>query len=81
MRFAIMTLFLGLGYLLQVFGGIALLAIFIFGIYTLFTTSMATGLMLIGGVVVGAWILQIISALLITIGTGAAAIGIKDEEN
>jgi hypothetical protein len=79
MRGFFMMLFMGLGYLLQFGGGFALMGLFIYGVYTLFATSIAGGLMMIGGAVVGGWVIQIISGLLIAAGVGAATIGVKDE--
>ena len=74
-----MMLFMGLGYLLQFGGGLALVGVFFYGIYALFAKSIAGGLMMIGAAVVGGWIIQIVSSLLIAAGMGAATIGVKDE--
>lgn len=80
MRAVLVMIFIGAGYLLQFIGGFALVGIFFYGIYILFATSIATGLMMIGGAVVGGWIIQIVSGVLIAMGAGAATIGLKDEE-
>lgn len=72
-------LFMGLGYLLQIGGGLALAGVFFFGIYVLFAKSIAVGLIMVGGSVVGGWIIQIVSGLLFAAGMGAATIGVKEE--
>lgn len=72
-------LFMGLGYLLQFGGGFVLVGVFFYGIYALFAESVTLGLMLIGGAVVGGWVVRIASGLLIAAGIGAAIIGVKDE--
>lgn len=36
--------------------------------------------MMIGGAVVGGWIIQIVSGILVVLGSGVATIGVKDEE-
>ncbi len=79
MRGIIVMMFMGIGYLLQIGGGLALTGLFVFGIYTLFATSVAEGLMMIGAAVIGGWMIQIVSGLLFAAGLGAAAIGVKDE--
>lgn len=79
MREVIVMFFVGLGYLLQIIGGFALIGIFFYGIYTFFATSIAIGLMMIGGAVVGGWIVRIVSVLLIAMGAGAAVIGARNE--
>ena len=79
MRAALVMIFVGVGYLLQFIGGFALAGIFFYGIYTFFATFIAIGLMMIGGAVVGGWIIQIVSGILIAMGVGAATIGLKDE--
>lgn len=80
MRAALVMIFVGIGYLLQLIGGFVLVGMFFYGIYTLFATSIAVGLMMIGGAVVGGWIVQIVSGILISMGDGAATVGLKDEE-
>ncbi len=80
MRAALVMIFSGIGYLLKFIGGFVSVGMFFYGIYTLFFKSIAVGLMLIGGAVVGGWIVQIVSGIFIAIGAGAATIGIKDEE-
>ena len=80
MRSTLVMIFVGLGYLFQLLGGFVLVGMFFYGIYTLFATSIGIGLMMIGGAVVGGWIIQIISGILIALGAGAATIGVKDEE-
>ena len=80
MRAVLFMVFMTVGYLLQIIGIFILGGMFLYGIYTLFATSIAVGLMIIGGVVVGGWILQIVSGILIAMGAGAARIGLKDEE-
>lgn len=80
MRAALVMTFVGMGYLLQFIGGFALAGVFFCGIYTLFSTSIAIGLMMTGGAVVGGLIIQIVSGILIAIVVGAAIIGLKDEE-
>jgi len=79
MRGFFLMLFMGLGYLLQFGGGLALAGLFFYGIYALFAKSVAVGLMMIGAAVVGGWIVQIVSGLLIAAGMGAATIGVKEE--
>jgi hypothetical protein len=79
MRGFFLMLFMGLGYLLQFGGGLALAGVFFYGIYVLFAKSIAIGLMMIGGAVVGGWIIQIVSGLLFAAGMGAATIGVKEE--
>lgn len=79
MRGFFLMLFMGLGYLLQFGGGLVLVGVFFYGIYALFAKSVALGLMLIGAAVVGGWVVQIVSGLLIAAGMGAATIGVKDE--
>lgn len=80
MRAAIVIILVGTGYLFQYLGGFVLIGMFFYGIYTLFTTSIATGLMTIGAVVVGGWVIQIVSGILIAMGAGVAKVGVKDEE-
>jgi hypothetical protein len=79
MRGFFLMLFMGLGYLLQFGGGLALAGVFFYGIYVLFAKSIAIGLMMIGGAVVGGWVIQIVSGLLFAAGMGAATIGVKEE--
>ena len=79
MRGFFMMLFMGLGFLLKFGGGFALVGVCIYGIYTLFATSIAVGLMMIGASVVGGWLIQIVSGLLFAAGAGAATIGADDE--
>lgn len=57
-----------IGFLLQVVGGFAVFGLFIYGVYTLFVTSIAVGLMMIGGAVVGAWVVSLVSGLCIAAG-------------
>lgn len=80
MRAVIVIILVGTGYLFQYLGGFVLIGMFFYGIYTLFATSIATGLMMIGAVVVGGWIIQIFSRILIAMGAGLATVGVKDEE-
>jgi hypothetical protein len=61
-------LFLIFAQLLQVVGGFALIGLLIYGIYTIFATSIGLGLMMIGGAVVGAWILALVTGLLFASG-------------
>ncbi len=79
MRVFFLMLFTWLGYLLQFGGGLALVGLLIYGVYALFFKSVAVGLMMIGGAVVGGWIVQIVSRLLIAAGVGAATIGVKED--
>lgn len=79
MRGFLLTIFMGAGYLLRIVGGFALMGLFFYGIYVFFAKSIAIGLMMIGGAVVGGWVVQIVSTILIGLSIGAATIGLKDE--
>lgn len=71
--------FMGLGYLLQLSGVLAIGGLFLGGIYVVFVKSIAIGLMMIGATVVGGWINQIVSGLLMAAGMGVITVGIKEE--
>ncbi len=73
MKFTICMLLIGAGYLTYFLGGIVLVGLFFYGIYTLFATSVAYGLMMLGATMVGGWMLQLVSGILIGIGNGLAA--------
>lgn len=75
-KIIVMVCFWG-GYLLQHVGGVVLFGLLIYGIYIFFATSMTFGLMLIGVAVMGGWIIQIVSGLLMTLGLSAVTIGVK----
>ena len=81
MRAVIMMIFFGLAWLLRILGGVALLWLLIYGIYALFAKSVLLGLMLIGGAVVGGWVIRLASGLLLLVGVGAASIGVKSGED
>jgi hypothetical protein len=79
MRTAITMIFFGTGWLLQILGGLGILGLFIYGIYTLFANSIIVGLVLIGASVVGGWVIRFVSGLLML--AGAAAIGTDNSGN
>ena len=60
-------------------GGFALCGLLIVGVYTLFADSAATGLMMIGGAVVGGWILNLVSGVLMVSGAAIARSTIERE--
>ena len=64
MKESIAMMLIGLSNIITVFGGFFLIGLFIYGIYTLFASSLSLGLMMIGGAVVGAWPIQIVSGIL-----------------
>lgn len=68
MRGFIGLFFMGLGLLLQFGSGLALAGLFFFGIYFAFAKSLAIGLMIIGGSVVGGWIVTIVVWVLMAAG-------------
>lgn len=80
MRVYVSLFFMGLSYLLMFVGGLAVIALLFAGIYTLFVKSISHGLMMIGGAVVGGWVIQIISSLLVVASTWSATIGYKNEK-
>ncbi|MBL8370410.1 MAG: hypothetical protein JNK28_03370 [Burkholderiaceae bacterium] len=82
MRTAITMILFGAGWLLQMFGGITVVVLLIYGIYALFAKSVIGGLVLIGASVVLGWVIRFFSGLLMLAGAGAATIGAKrSEEN
>ena len=81
MRATIFMVFIGLGWILRILGGLALFGVLIYGVYALFAKSILFGFMLIGGAVVGGWVIQILSGLLFLAGAGAATIGAKSGED
>jgi hypothetical protein len=78
MRGTIGLLLMGLGFLLQFGGGLALAGLFFFGIYIAFAKSLGIGLMIIGGAAVCSWILTIVVGLTFAIG---AAVTPADPKN
>lgn len=81
MRMMIFMALVGLGWLLRILGGLALVGVLICGVYALFAKSILFGFMLIGGAVVGGWVIQLVSGLLFLAGAGAATIGAKRSED
>jgi hypothetical protein len=80
MRVAISRALVSMWWFLRIFGAIALLWLLIFGVYSLFARSVSFGSMLIGGAVVGGWVLQAASALLFA-GALRVMFGMKDSED
>jgi hypothetical protein len=78
MRSTIFIILFVIGMAIQFVGGFAVVALFFAGIYTLFVKSVALGLMCIGGAVVGAWIVKILSGLILMI---AGMFGERNENN
>jgi len=72
MKATIAIVFAGLGYLLQYLGSMGVIFIFLYGIYSLFMTSISIGLMMIGLSVVGGWFIQLIATILFSIGVSIA---------
>ncbi len=66
---------MGLGFA----GGLALFGLIIAGVYTLFADSFGNGLMMIGGAVVGGWILNLVSGVLMVSGAAIAGSTIERE--
>ena len=48
-------------------GGFAVIGLFLAGVYTLFVDSAAEGLMMIGGAVVGGFIVSLVSGILLAV--------------
>lgn len=62
------SLFLFLGYALMVVGSISMFGLLIYGMYAIFAESLLFGLSMIGGAVVGTFILRLVSAALMALG-------------
>lgn len=77
MKTAIAMIFIGAGWLLQIFGGFCLIGLFVYGVYTIFANSIPSGLMLIGASVILGWAIRFASMLLMSAGAGVASIGSK----
>jgi hypothetical protein len=58
-------------------GGFVLCGLLIAGVYTLVVESVAIGLMMIGGALVGAWILNLVSGVLMVSGAAIGASSIE----
>lgn len=68
-----LAVFFGFAYFVVYFsGGIAILGIFISGIYVIFSESVLFGLAMIGAALVASWILPIIAGLIMALGTVCA---------
>ncbi len=80
MRATLFMFFFGLGWILRIVGGLVLIWALIYGLYALFAKSVVIGLLFIGGVVVGGWIIQIASGLLFLTAAGVATVG-KNQGN
>jgi hypothetical protein len=80
MRNVIGMILFWLGMLLRWVGGLACVVAFIAGVIAVFRTSLGFGLMIIGGAVVGAWILQIASMMILGAGLAVMTVGVKDNE-
>lgn len=80
MRMTIVMVLTALGYLLRFGGSLVIVGVFFYGIYALFAKSIAIGLMMIGAAVVGGWIIQIVSGLLLASAVGAAVVGAKEND-
>ena len=78
MRATLFMFFFGLGWILRI--GLVLIWALIYGLYALFAKSVVIGLLFIGGVVVGGWIIQIASGLLFLTAAGVATVG-KNQGN
>lgn len=66
--------FIGLVYLLQFGGHLALAVLFFYGIYIFFAESIVLSLMMISDIMIGGWVIQIIIGLLYAAGAGLIAI-------
>lgn len=64
------AMLIGLGILARFLGGLILLGLFLYGVYSLFATSVLLGLLMIGAYLVGSWILTIATGLFIAAGAG-----------
>jgi len=78
MRAAITIILMGLRMFVQLVGSFALISLFIYGVYTLIVSSIAMGLMMIGASVVGGWVIQLLSGILLAAVIGTATIGVKE---
>ena len=66
--FRIGSLLLFLGYALMLLGSLSMFGLIIYGVYAIFVESLIFGLSMIGGAVVGTFILRLVSAALMAVG-------------
>ena len=64
-----------LSWVVQFIGGIALAAMFFGGIYVFIMKSVLIGLAMIGGSMVGAWVINIIAGMLLIAATACIDLG------